>query len=70
MAIAKIETNPMLMRSRSRLLAGMIVTPMSLLSVVVIMAYNQYPLLALMPLPTLMLGTAMVTLELRNRIST
>jgi hypothetical protein len=70
MATTKIKTNPMLMRSRSRLLAGLIVTPTSLLSVVVILASNSYPLLALMPLPTLMLGTAMITLELRNWIST
>jgi hypothetical protein len=70
MAIAELKTNPMLMRSRLRMIAGLVATASSLLSVVVILAYIPYPLLALMPLPTLMLGTVMITLELRNRVST
>ena len=61
--------NPYVMRSPQRLLAGLIVTPVSLLSIVVILAGNPHPLNALFPIPTLMLGTVMITLELRNRIA-
>ena len=61
-------TNPFLMRSNARFFTGMFITPVSIMSIVVILVSNPYPLLALFPIPTLMIGTAMITLELRNRI--
>ena len=62
------EMNPLLVRSNARLFAGMFITPLSILSIVVTLAFDTHPLFALFPMPTLIIGTAMVTLELRNRI--
>ena len=66
--MTKVGMNPFLLRSNARLFAGMFVTPLSLFSIVVILAFNPHPLFAIFPIPTLMIGTAMITLELRNHI--
>lgn len=66
--MTKAEVNPLLVRSNARLFIGMFIVPVSILSIVLILAANPHPLFAIFPVPTLIIGTAMIALELRNCI--
>ena len=66
--MTKAEMNPLLVRSNARLFIGMSIAPLSILSIVLILAAYPNPLFAIFPTPTLIIGAAMIALELRNRI--
>ena len=66
--MTKAEMNPLLMRSNTRFFIGMFIVPLSILSIVLILAANPHPLFAIFPMPAFIIGTAMIALELRNRI--
>ena len=56
------------MENRHRLIAGLVVTPLSLGSIIFIVLFNPHPVFCLTVFPTLLIGTAMLTLEWRNRM--
>ncbi len=62
------DQNYLRMENQPRLIAGLVVTPLSLASIVLIVLFNPQPVFSLAPLPTLIIGIAMLTLEWRNRI--
>lgn len=64
----KAEINRLLVRSNTRLFAGLFITPLSILSIVAFLAFTPITLFALFPEPTLIIGIAMITIELRSRI--
>ena len=66
--MTKAKLSPFLVPSNARLFAGLFVAPLSMFSIVVILTFSPNPLFAIFPMPTLIIGTAMIILELRNRI--